>query len=91
MRAIIVPPSVGRPIGLRLAPFAGQFAHFLLHEQIHQLQAGLPDQLSHAFPQPAHHFGHGQHHLHRQISICGHCIELLAFSLEQTDRVDPYY
>src|ERR1035441_2505362 len=37
--------------------------------------------ISNAFPQPAHHLGHGQDHLHRRISIRGHCLELLHFSL----------
>src|ERR1017187_4434386 len=44
-------------------------------------QAGLTNQFTHAFTQPAHHLGHGQHHLHRRISIRGHCLELLHSSL----------
>src|SRR5579864_9386631 len=32
-------------------------------------------------PQPSHHLGHGQHHLHRRIFIRGHCLELPHSSL----------
>jgi hypothetical protein len=42
----------------------------------HHPQAGLANQGAHALPQPAHHFGHGQHHLHRRISTRGHFFEL---------------
>jgi hypothetical protein len=65
---------------LPLAALSGQSPDFFLHQQIHQLQTGLTDQLTHACPQPAHHLGHGQDHLHRRISIRGHCLELLALT-----------
>src|ERR1017187_4509070 len=74
-------PPAGRPFRLPLAALSGQSPDFFLHQQIHQLQTGLTDQLTHAFPQPAHHLGHGQDHLHRRISIRGHCLELLHCSL----------
>ena len=44
-------------------------------------QAGLPYPCSHAPAQPAHHLGHGQHRLHRRISIRGHFLELPHSSL----------
>jgi hypothetical protein len=64
-----------------LAALADQRPHFFLHHQVHQLQAGLADQLAHALPQPAHHLGHGQHHLHGWIPFGGHGLELLYCSL----------
>src|ERR1017187_7265055 len=71
--AALTTPPAGRPVRLPLAARAGQCPDFFLHQQIHQLQAGLTNQFTHAFTQPAHHLGHGQHHLHRRISIRGHC------------------
>ena len=79
--AALATPAVGRPFRLPLAALADQFPDFFLHQQIHQLQAGLTNQFAHALSQPAHHLGHGQHHLHRRISIRGHCLELLHSSL----------
>src|ERR1039457_5175361 len=79
--AALTTPPAGRPVRLPLAARAGQCPDFFLHQQIHQLQAGLTNQFTHAFTQPAHHLGHGQHHLHRRISIRGHCLELLHSSL----------
>src|SRR5216684_3979005 len=79
--AALATPPTGRPFRLPLAALAGQFPNFFLHQQIHQLQASLTNQFTHALTQPAHHLGHGQHHLHRRISIRGHCLELLYCSL----------
>src|ERR1035441_3234617 len=79
--AALTTPPAGRPVRLPLAARAGQCPDFFLHQQIHQLQAGLTNQFTHAFTQPDHHLGHGQHHLHRRISIRGHCLELLHSSL----------
>jgi hypothetical protein len=39
---------------LPLAARAGQCPDLFLHQQIHQLQAGLANQFTHAFTQPAH-------------------------------------
>jgi len=36
-------PLIGRPFRLPLAALANQFPDFFLHQQIHQLQAGLTD------------------------------------------------
>src|SRR6266705_4741494 len=79
--AALTTPPTGRPFRLPLAALTGQFPNFFLHQQIHQLQASLTNQFTHALTQPAHHLGHGQHHLHRRISIRGHCLELLYCSL----------
>ena len=79
--AALATPPIGRPFRLPLTALADQFPDFFLHQQIHQLQAGLTNQFAHALTQPAHHLSHGQHHLHRRISIRGHCLELLHSSL----------
>src|SRR5580765_4936484 len=79
--ALLATPAVGRPFRPSLAALANQFADFFLHQQLHQLQAGLTHQFADTFSQPAHHLGHGQHHLHRWVSIGGHCLELLHSSL----------
>src|SRR5437870_678075 len=79
--AALATPPAGRPFRLPLAALTSQFPNFFLHQQIHQLQAGLTNQLTHAFTQPAHHLGHGQDHLHGRISIRGHCLKLLYSSL----------
>jgi len=60
-----------------LAALAHQLPNLFLHQQIHQLQTGLTNQFAHAFAQPAHHLGHGQHHLHRRIAIASHGLQLL--------------
>src|SRR5712692_1777159 len=79
--AALAAPPAGCPFRLPPAPLADHFANFLLHQQIHQLQAGLTNQFTHPFTQPAHHLGHGQHHLHRGISVRGHFRQLLHCSL----------
>jgi hypothetical protein len=79
--AALAAPPVRGPFRLPLAALARQFSNLLPHQQIHQLQAGLSNQLAGALTQPAHDLGQRQHHLHRRISIRGHCIELLDGSL----------
>src|SRR5437870_6281978 len=79
--AALATPTAGRPFRLPLAALTSQFPNSFLHQQIHQLQAGLTNQLTHAFTQPAHHLGHGQDHLHGRISIRGHYLKLLYSSL----------
>src|ERR1022692_3373878 len=79
--APLATPPIGRPFRLALAALADQFPDFFLHQQIHQLQAGLTNELAHAFAQPAHHLGHGQHHLYRRISFRGHGLPLLHSAL----------
>jgi hypothetical protein len=66
---------------LPLASLTNKFANLLLHQHLHQLQAGLANQFAYALSQPAHHLGQGQHHLHRRIPVRGHCLELLYRSL----------
>src|SRR6266571_1193169 len=53
--AALAAPPVGRPFRLPLAALTDQFPNFFLHHQIHQLQASLTNQFTHAFTQPAHH------------------------------------
>jgi putative ABC transport system permease protein len=57
--ALLAAPAIGRPFRPSLAALANQFADFLLHQQLRQLQAGLTHQFADAFSQPADHFGHG--------------------------------
>jgi RNA-directed DNA polymerase len=39
--ALLTTPAIGRPFCLPLAALADQFPDFFLHQQVHQLQAGL--------------------------------------------------
>src|SRR5262245_15946779 len=79
--ATLRPPPIRGPVCLLLAALTNQIPNLVLHQQFHQLQARLPNQFAHAFSEPAHHLGHGQHHLHRRVSFRDHCLELLYSSL----------
>jgi len=79
--ASLLAPPAGRPVRLRLAALPHQFPDFLFHQQFHQLQASLADQLAHSLAQPAHQLGQRQDHLHRRISVGGHLFELSHSSL----------
>jgi hypothetical protein len=55
--ALLATPPVGRPFRLWLAALADQLADFFLHQQFHQLQAGLTNQFADALSQPTYHLG----------------------------------
>src|ERR1019366_9033375 len=58
-----------------------QVTHFLVHHQVHQLQPGLPQQVSYSLLQQTDDVGHRKDHLHVGILFGGEPAELLHGSL----------
>src|ERR1035437_1861312 len=68
------------PLVLLMA-LARQVTHFLVHHQVHQLQPGLPQQVSYSLLQQTDDVGHRKDHLHVGILFGGEPAELLHGSL----------
>src|ERR1035437_8109937 len=68
------------PLVLLMA-LARQVTHFLVHHQVHQLQPGLPQQVSYSLLQQTDDVGHRKDHLHVGILLGGEPAELLHGSL----------
>src|ERR1035437_9943428 len=68
------------PLVLLMA-LARQVTHFLVHHQVHQLQSGLPQQVSYSLLQQTDDVGHRKDHLHVGILFGGEPAELLHGSL----------
>jgi len=64
-----------------LVALARQVTHLLVHHQAHQLQASLPQQVSHALLQQTHDVGHRKDHLNVGILFAREPAELLHGSL----------
>jgi hypothetical protein len=68
---------VGTPRGMLLVTLSGQVPNFLLHDQVHQRQSGLAQQVADSFLQKSHDVGHGKDHLDTGILFAGQLAELL--------------
>jgi hypothetical protein len=78
---ILFAPAMRAAPCVLLMALAGQVMHFLVHHQVHQLQPGLPQQVSYSLLQQTDDVGHRKDHLHVGILFGGEPAELLHGSL----------
>jgi hypothetical protein len=70
-------PAMSATLGVLLMTHSGQVLYFLLHDQVHQRQPSLAQQVADSFLQQPHHLGHGKDHLNAGILFAGQLAELL--------------
>src|SRR5208337_347649 len=74
---VFFPPAMRATLGMLLMSLSGQVPNFLLHDQVHQRQSRLAQQVAHSFLQKPHDLGHGKNHLDAGILFTGQLAELL--------------
>src|ERR1019366_6396666 len=59
---VFFPPAMSATLGVLLMTLSSQVPNFLLHDQVHQRQSGLAQQVADSFLQKSHDLGHGKDH-----------------------------
>src|SRR5216684_1146197 len=75
--AVLFSPAVGAALGVLLMTLSRQVPHFFFHDQVHQSQSRLTQQVADSFLQQAHDLGHGKDHLDVGILFARQLAELL--------------
>src|SRR5208337_1321639 len=78
---VFFPPAMRATRGMLLMALSRQVPNFLLHDQVHQRQSRLAQQVAHSFLQKPHDLGHGKDHLDAGILFAGQLAEILHRSL----------